>query len=109
MTTVPYQRKSMTSRNGARLAAPRAPSQREVIVAFVREHGPSTRNEIAEGTGLPLASVCGRVIPLIYPNRYSFSTEGALLRRAGSRICRVTGNEAEVVAVVVEPVQKAMW
>lgn len=54
-----------TSTDGLLAVADRAPRQRETVLQTMRAWGPMTRHELAEATGLPLSSVCGRVNELM--------------------------------------------
>ncbi len=47
----------------------RAAHQKLAILADLRANGPSTRHEIYERTGIPLASVCGRCNALLDASR----------------------------------------
>ncbi|WFM72934.1 hypothetical protein [Halomonas sp. CKK8] len=47
----------------------RAVRQKLAILADLRANGPSTRHEIYERTGIPLASVCGRCNALLDASR----------------------------------------
>lgn len=62
----PYQRGSATSAAGARSVSPETlGAQKARIVAAIEQHGPLTRQALAERLHLPLASVCGRVRDLV--------------------------------------------
>lgn len=110
-TTLPYQRKSRTSKKGAEAAAEIAPTQRQRVVAFVIEHGPSTRAEISAGTGLPI----NVVTPRVFESLEQRDKEGKVikygeLRRGKERACRVTTFLAEEVEYIGGPVkQGALW
>lgn len=43
----------------------RATSQYELVLTAIMHYGPSTRQQLAERTGLPLCSVCPRVHELL--------------------------------------------
>lgn len=90
--SAPYQRRSSTSRAGAVAAAPKAPSQRDIIVAWVRENGPATNNEIKQALGYEINVVSARV--------NAETGKGGRLQRAGTRPCRITGNYAQTVEAV---------
>jgi predicted transcriptional regulator len=54
-----------TSTDGLLAVADRAPRQRQRVLDTLRAWGPMTRHELADATGLPLSSVCGRVNELM--------------------------------------------
>jgi predicted ArsR family transcriptional regulator len=51
-TVLPYQKHSRTSRKAAERAQPVAPSKRQQILEWLREHGPATDEQIGVGTGI---------------------------------------------------------
>ncbi len=68
----------------------KAQSRAMTIYAWVAEHGPATRAEIAEGTKIRINAVTGRVNELI--------KRGLLVESAFRRECPVTGYKAHFVA-----------
>lgn len=47
----------------------------QIVVDYIREHGPSTTHEIADGTGLEYATVTPRIKPLTRKNKVRDSGE----------------------------------
>lgn len=96
----PYQAKSSTSRAGAVAAAPAAPTQRDRIVAFVRDSGRDwTRSELVQEMGMPVNVITARVKDALT----DYYRGGVLQRRrdlsvAGLRQCAVTGYLVEALA-----------
>lgn len=82
---------------GAFVMGAELPRQQAQIVAFLRNGG-ATRGEIAEGTGIRLASVCGRVGELL---------KVGTIEEASRRPCSVTGIAAHVLKLV--PAQRALF
>lgn len=69
---------------------PRSGTRRMTVLKFIVTAGftGATRQEIADGTGLPIQSVCGRVHELI---------EGELVRRTERERIASTGSAQEVL------------
>lgn len=59
--TFPPSNPTPTSRAAALAAQPTASSKRLIVLAYIREHGGATIDEIAVGADLLTQSVCGRV------------------------------------------------
>ncbi len=77
------------------------PTQKERVLAYIKEYGPKTRAEIEEGTGFRINAVCGRVNALL--------KEGAI-RELPKRKCNITGNAAHpVVLNGQKPVQSSLF
>lgn len=64
--TAPYQRSSRTSREQAARVRPKAPIQRDRVLAYLESCGPrgAVMHSIAAALGIPLQSVCGRMSEL---------------------------------------------
>lgn len=109
MTTA-YQRRSHTSRAAAVKAQGKARTGRERVVDFVWQQGSrgATRDEIAVGTGLPLATVCGRVNEeLQYLDSRGRSREPRIRQTDDTRNTRAkTAAYVLVAAVAPQPVTK---
>ncbi len=56
---------SETSKEAAFNAIPRVPTQKEKVKDFVKRNPGSSRQEIADGTGITLQAVCARVATLL--------------------------------------------
>lgn len=102
MNGAPFQPGSAASRRGAKAVEPHVLSQRVRIAAFVRARGAygATRQEIADGTGVKLNAVCGRVGPLL---------QEGVLRRAGTRASDASVAVEVLVYVEPEPVQERLF
>jgi hypothetical protein len=74
-------------------------TQQNRVEAFIRAHQRCSRNEIAQGTGIRLASVCGRVSELM-------KDDPPRIRENGKKKCAVTGEQ--VYALEVVPAQTAL-
>ena len=92
--SAPYQGRSQTSLQGAVSASGSVPTQRDVIVGWLAQHGPATNSEIAEALGFGINVVSARVNSELYPYNAN-----ARLEDVGHRACRVTGHEARIVGV----------
>ena len=64
----PAQRTSATSLAAAERMRPHAPTQREIVLLYVRSTGATgaTRAEIARAACIPINAVCGRVAELLH-------------------------------------------
>lgn len=69
----------------------KVPTQKARIVAVMRHVHTYSRAELAQLTGLPLASVCGRVAELL---------EDEEIEEASDRPCNVTGKRVSTVRLV---------
>ena len=96
--STPYQGRSATSRAGALKATSNAPSQADVIVSWIADHGGDwTNRELREA----LYGLLGEQyeINVITARVNAELGEGGRLMRVGVRPCRITGNEVNAVAV----------
>ena len=98
MTALPYQRRSATSRRAAVEAAERAPTQHEAIYAYLAEHGPLTREQIALRTGIKESSVCARVNALLM----GLEVDGRWLQLRVSGVDDTTSGRSAETLVVLE-------
>lgn len=65
----------------------RVPKQQAVILRALQLNGPATRQDLSERTGLPLASVCGRVNELVKAGAVIEQVhEGRIVTRNGRRV-----------------------
>jgi hypothetical protein len=85
---------------GAFVMGPKLADQQRTIVAFLAKHchRDFTRNELAEGTGLRLASVCGRVHELL---------AAGTIEECARRPDRITGVNAH--ALRLTPLQAELF
>ena len=84
----PPHNRTPTSRAAAESAKQTAPHQRAVVLDYIRKRGGATREEVALGLGLPVASVCPRVWELL---KTGYLKETRLRRKT------VSGKSAVVV------------
>jgi DNA-binding MarR family transcriptional regulator len=81
------------------ILGPELPRQQKQIVDFLASRpGGHTRNEIAEGTGLRLSSVTGRIHELL---------ERGTVQEISRRPCSITGVASHVVRLA--PMQRALF
>ena len=84
---------------GAFILGDALPRQQKQIVDFLASRpGGHTRNEIAQGTGLRLSSVTGRIHELL---------ERGTVQEVSRRPCSITGVASHVVRLA--PVQRALF
>lgn len=96
--SAPYQGRSSTSRAGARAASSYAPTQRDVIVSWIRDHGGDWTNKELREALYPLLGEQYEINAITARVNAELG-EGGRLMRVGTRPCRITGNEVNAVAV----------
>lgn len=74
----------------------RATSHYALVLTAIMRHGPATRHQIAERTGLPLSSVCGRVHELLDADHLTVT--GVIQQREDPRPRQVLDLTAKGVA-----------
>ena len=80
-----------TSTDGLLAAADRAPRQRQRVLDTLRAWGSMTRHELADATGLPLSSVCGRVNELMKSGAVREQVvAGRRIRKDGRHVVQAT-------------------
>lgn len=63
--TVPHNRTDTSKAAADAITVEKLCRQKQQVLVYLYRHGPRTRRQIAEGTGLLLNAVCGRVTPLM--------------------------------------------
>lgn len=92
----------MSATQSASIKKTDAATQRRIIRQYVQENPRSSRTDIADGTGLRLSSVCGRVNELLKSGDIFVS---------GTKLDTATNREVEVLSplVVVKTSYPTSW
>lgn len=61
------------------------------VLGYICEHAHCTRQEISQGTGIPINCICGRVKELL---------DVGVIEERGMKRCNVTGNAVNALRVV---------